>query len=49
MLCDSTTTTTVVIVVATLTQENQFNGFPLFSYMGMGLRLAALQAAGAPL
>ena len=25
------------------------HGFPLFPYMGMGLRLAALRAAGAPL
>ena len=25
------------------------HGFPLFPYMGMGLRLGALRAAGAPL
>ena len=25
------------------------HGFPLFPYMGMGLRLAALRTAGAPL
>ena len=29
--------------------EKSTHGFPFLSYMSMGLRLAALQAAGAPL
>ena len=29
--------------------RKSIHGFPLVSYMGMGLRLAALRAAGAPL
>ena len=29
--------------------RKSIHGFPLFPYMGMRLRLAALQAAGAPL
>ena len=29
--------------------RKSIHGFPLFRYIGMGLRLAALQATGAPL
>ena len=55
MLRDSTVAAIVVrtrpreIPLAMITRENQYHGFPLFPYMGMGLRLEALQAAGAPL
>ena len=50
--------TVVVIVVhmrpraiplAMITMRKSTQGFPFLSYMGMGLRLAALRAAGAPL
>ena len=53
MLCDS-----VVVVVrrrpramplAMITMTKSTHGFPFLSYMGMGLRLAVLWAAGAPL
>ena len=37
------------IPLVTITTRKSIHGFPLVSYMGMGLRLAALQAAGAPL
>ena len=38
------------IPLAMITMRNSFHGFPLVSYMGMRLRLAALRAAaGAPL
>ena len=37
------------IPLAIITTRKSINGFPLVSYMGMGLRLAALRAAGAPL
>ena len=48
---------TVVVVVRTrpraipltvITTRKSIHGFPLVSYMSMGLRLAALRAAGAP-
>ena len=32
-----------------ITTRKSIHGFPLVPYMGMGLRLAALRAAGAPL
>ena len=50
--------TTVVVVVRTrpraipldmITTRKSIHGFPLVFYMGMGLRVAALRAAGAPL
>ena len=50
--------TVVVVVVRTrpraipltvITTRKSIHGFPLVSYMSMGLRLAALRAAGAPL
>ena len=37
------------ILLAMITMRKSTHGFPLVSYMGMGLRLAALGAAGAPL
>ena len=37
------------IPLAMITTRKSIHGFPLVSYMGMGLRLAALWAAGAPL
>ena len=57
MLRDSTTTIFVVVVrtrpraipLAMITMRKSLHGLPLVSYMGMGLRLAALWAAGAPL
>ena len=35
--------------LAMITMRKSIHGFPFLSYMGMGLRLAALRAAGAPL
>ena len=53
---DSTTVVVVVgrtrpqaIPLAMITTRKSIHGFPLVSYMGMGLRLAALPAAVAPL
>jgi len=37
------------IPLAMITVGKSTHGFPFLSYMSMGLRLAALQAAGAPL
>ena len=37
------------IPLAMITMRKSIHGFPLLSYMGMGLSLAALRAAGAPL
>ena len=37
------------ILLAMITMRKTIHGFPLVSYMGMGLRLAALRAARAPL
>ena len=37
------------IPLAMITTRISIHGFPLVSYMGMGLCLAALRAAGAPL
>ena len=37
------------IPLATITMRKSIHGFPLVFYMGMGLRLAALRAAGTPL
>jgi len=37
------------ILVAMITMRKSIHGFSLLSYMGMGLCLAALQAAGDPL
>ena len=37
------------IPLATIAMRKIIHGFPLVSYMGMGLCLAALRAAGAPL
>ena len=37
------------IPLAVIATRKLIHGFPLVSYMGMGLRLAALRAAGAPL
>ena len=37
------------IPLAMITMTISTHGFPFVSYMGMGLRLAALRAAGAPL
>ena len=37
------------IPLAMITMRKSLHGLPLVSYMGMGLRLAALRAAGAPL
>ena len=36
------------IPLAMITMRKSTNGFPFLSYMGMGLRLAAIPAAGAP-
>ena len=36
-------------VRAMITMRKSIHGFPSVFYMGMGLRLAALRAAGAPL
>ena len=60
ILRDSTVVVAVVVVVvvrtrlrtiplAMITMRKSIHRFPLVSYMGMGLRLAALWAAGAPL
>jgi len=35
--------------LAMITMRKSTRGFPFLSYMSMGLRLAALRAAGAPL
>jgi len=37
------------IPLAMITMRKSTHGFPFLSYMSMGLRLAALWAAGAPL
>ena len=37
------------IPIARITMGKSIHGFPFLSYMSMGLRLAALRAAGAPL
>ena len=37
------------IPLAMITMRKLTDGFPFFSYMSVGLRLAALRAAGAPL
>ena len=42
-------TRTRAIPLAMMTMRKSIHGFPLVSYMGMGLRLAALRVAGAPL
>ena len=58
MLRDSTAAVVVVVVgrtrpraipLAMITMKKSLHGFPFLSYMGMGLRLEALRAAGAPL
>ena len=58
ILRDSTVVVAVVVFVRTrpraiplamITIRKSIHGFPLVSYVGMGLRLAALRAAGAPL
>jgi len=58
MLRDSVVVVVVVAVVRTrpqavplamITMGKSTHGFPFLSYMSMGLRLAALRAAGAPL
>ena len=60
ILRDSTIVAVVIVVavvcthqqaipVAMITTRISIHGFPLVSYMGMGLRLATLRAAGAPL
>ena len=58
ILRDSTVVVAVVLVVRTrpqatplaiITVWKSIHEFPLVSYMGMGLRLAALLAASAPL
>ena len=36
------------VPLAMITMRKSTHGFPLLSYMSMGLRLAALRAAGAP-
>ena len=55
ILRDSTVVVAIVVVrtrpraipLAMITMRKSIHGFPLVSYMGMGLRLAALRAAGA--
>ena len=54
MLCDSVAVVAVVvrtrpqaIPLAMITMRKSTHGFPFLSHMSMGLRLAALQAAGA--
>jgi len=37
------------ILLAMITMKKSIHGFPFLPYMGMGLRLAVLRAAGAPL
>ena len=55
MLGDSVVVVAVVrtrpraIPLVMITMRKSIHGFPLLPYMGMGLRLAALRAAGAPL
>ena len=51
MLRDSAAVTRpqAIIPLAMKTMRKSIHGFPLLSYMGMGLRLAVLRAAGAPL
>ena len=59
ILRDSTVVVAVVVVVvrtrprpillAMITMTKSTDGFPFVSHMSMGLRLAALRAAGAPL
>ena len=55
MLRDSTVVVAVVrtrpraIPLAMITMRKSTHGFPFVSHMSMGLRLAALRAAGAPL
>ena len=56
ILRDSTVVVAVVvrtrpraIPLAMITMRKSIHGFPLVSYMGMGLRLATHRAAGAPL
>ena len=58
ILRDSTVVVAVVVVVRTrpraiplamITMRKSTHGFPFVSHMSMGLRLAALRAAGAPL
>ena len=61
ILRDSVVVVVVVVVVAVvrtrpraiplamITMRKSMHGFPFLPYMGMGLRLAALRAAGAPL
>ena len=56
ILRDSTNTVVVVVCtrpraipLAMITMRKSLHGLRLVSYMGMGLRLAGLRAAGAPL
>ena len=56
MLCDSVAVIAVVarmrpqaIPLAMITMRKSTHGFPFLSHMSMGLSLAALWAAGAPL
>ena len=56
MLLDSTVVVAAVvrtrpraIPLVRITTRKSIHGFPSVFYMGMGLRLAALRAAGAPL
>ena len=58
MLRDSVVVVVVVVVVRTrsraiplamITMRKSTHGFPFLSHMSMGLRLATLRAAGAPL
>jgi len=57
ILRDSVVVVAIVVVrtrpraipLAMITMRKSIHGFPFLSYMGMGLRLAALRAAGAPL
>ena len=58
ILRDTTVVVAAVVVVRTrpraiplamITMKKSIHGFPLVSYMGMWLRLAALRVAGAPL
>ena len=55
MICKMAAIVAVTAVVHTrpqailLTMRKSIHGFPLVSYMGMGLRLAALRVTRAPL
>ena len=57
ILRDSTVVVAIVVVrtrprvipLAMITMKKSIHGFPLVSYMGMGLPLVALGDAGAPL